>query len=126
MEKETHKGRCRCGAVAFEVTGPPKWTANCHCADCRKSTGAAFASFAGYEWKNVAFAKPADTYPSSPGVKRHFCAKCGSPIAYEGERWPGEIHFFVGAFDEPDLFPPEKDGNLDEKLAWVHVNTKSR
>ena len=27
-------------------------------------------------------------FPGSPGVRRHFCGDCGTPIAYTGGRWP--------------------------------------
>ena len=35
-----HTGHCHCGAVRYEVDAEPKWSALCHCADCRRHAGA--------------------------------------------------------------------------------------
>src|SRR5207249_9012133 len=46
-EEEVHEGSCCCGRVRFRVTGPFGTFSHCHCTDCRKSHGAAFASYIG-------------------------------------------------------------------------------
>ena len=38
------KGGCYCGAVRYESTGKVLRWINCHCPDCRKLSGASFAS----------------------------------------------------------------------------------
>ena len=120
MSDERHAGGCLCGAVRFEVAGPPKWAGFCHCRSCRKHTGAPVSAFAGYERENVtvtgeAFAR----FASSPGVQRGFCSRCGSTLSYEGERWPSEFHVHVGAFDDPEAFPPKGEGFTEERLSWL-------
>jgi hypothetical protein len=45
----TLAGKCRCGAVQYEVSDEFLYAANCHCSDCRAATGSAFKSFAGIE-----------------------------------------------------------------------------
>ncbi|MFP4002876.1 MAG: GFA family protein [Alphaproteobacteria bacterium] len=118
-----HKGGCMCGAVRFEADGPPKWTGLCHCASCRKHSGAPVAAFAGYEANKVQFISGAPTfYASSPGVRRGFCGRCGATLTFEGAPWPGEIHLHIGAFDRPADFPPEGEGFPEERLAWLHVS----
>ena len=37
-------GGCLCGDIRYEVEGEPFRTANCHCDDCRKATGSAYAT----------------------------------------------------------------------------------
>ena len=37
-------GGCLCGAVRFEITGPPLWMACCHCRRCLKVGGTANVS----------------------------------------------------------------------------------
>ena len=32
---DSHKGKCFCGAVEVEVTGPPEGMGYCHCQSCR-------------------------------------------------------------------------------------------
>jgi hypothetical protein len=122
-DARVHAGGCLCGAVRFEATGGPKWTAYCHCNSCRKHTGAPVSAFAGYERDKVAFTKGAlATYASSPGVKRGFCSACGSTLTYEGARWPTEVHFHVGAFDAPQDFPPKGQAFPEERIPWIHIS----
>jgi hypothetical protein len=92
-----HTGRCLCGAVRYRAVGAPEWIANCHCASCRRATGAAMASYAGFATERFAYTAGAPVrFSSSPGVTRSFCGRCGTPLTYEGDRWPGEIHVLIG------------------------------
>ncbi len=119
---QIHDGGCLCGAVRFRVTGPAKWTAYCHCHSCRKHTGAPVSAYAGFERGQVAFTEGAlARYTSSAGGSRGFCATCGSTLTYEGERWPTEMHFHVGAFERPEDFAPTDHTFADERLAWLHL-----
>jgi hypothetical protein len=61
-------------------------------------------------------------YESSPGVKRTFCGICGSPMAYTGERWPGEVHLFHGTLEDPTLWPPTGHSYVSEQLPWFEVS----
>ena len=118
----TLEGSCQCGGVKFRVEGEPKWIAHCHCRDCRRATGAAVSTYVGVELQNVKFTSGTPSiYASSKGVKRSFCADCGSPIAYQGERWPTEIHFFVGLFARAEDLVPQAQVYEAEKLPWLHI-----
>lgn len=119
MSKTGHAGGCRCGAVRFRAEGAPLLVANCHCRDCRRATGAAFATFVDYPRNAVRFSAPAARYSTSPGAERLFCALCGSPIAYEGERSAREINIHLGAFDDPQAFEPLEDAHASSALEFV-------
>ena len=116
-------GRCLCRAVTFVARGEPRWVAHCHCESCRRATSSAIATYAGYTMGNVAWTgeRPAE-YASSPGVIRRFCRKCGSPMSFEGERWPDEIHLFVPSFDDPESFRPACHVHVNEQLRWLHLS----
>src|SRR6516162_7651956 len=43
------EGRCECRAVRYRVPDEFRYAANCHCSNCRASTGSAFKPFAGIE-----------------------------------------------------------------------------
>jgi hypothetical protein len=125
MQKDTQTGGCGCGAVRFAVTGKPKFVAICHCSDCRRYTGAVFSTFAGFLNHQVAWSGDLyATHASSPGVKRGFCPGCGTPLFYQGERWAGETHLYVGTFDDPEAVHPQgPPGEVfeHEKISWVKV-----
>ena len=41
---DVHTGKCLCGDVNLQVAGEPVVQGNCHCTDCKKNTGAAYAT----------------------------------------------------------------------------------
>jgi len=115
-------GGCLCGAVRFAADGPPKWTSYCHCGSCRRHTGAPVSAYAGFDVSKVQFtAAPPTYFDSSPGVRRGFCGRCGSTLSYQGERWPGEIHLHVGAFDDPETLAPAGHAFADERVPWLRL-----
>jgi hypothetical protein len=114
-------GGCQCGAVRFEAHGPPKFVANCHCRHCRRATGAPFSTWVGYLTEKVSWQGQRAIFESSPGVQRGYCAACGTPLSYSGQKWAGETHLLVGAFDEPEQFVPTGDAFAEEKLPWTQL-----
>ena len=113
-------GGCLCGDVRFRLTGAPYEVDYCHCHSCRKHTGAPVSAFADCKSDVVEFTKGQPTlYESSPGVRRGFCARCGSTLTYE---IPGEIHIHIGAMDRPEDFPPHgKPTFPDERVPWFRI-----
>lgn len=76
-------GGCLCGCIQFELQGELKDVAMCHCSQCRRATGTAFAAYArvplaGFNW--ISGEKLIANYQSSQGVFRCFCGQCGSPL----------------------------------------------
>ena len=111
-------GHCLCGQLSFVTEGEPKWVAYCHCASCRRHTGSPVTCFVNYPLERVRFDGTRSTYASSPGVTRSHCAQCGTPIAYQTSRRPGEIDLYVNAFDEPERFVPQVHVYFAEHLPW--------
>ena len=55
-------------------------------------------------------------------MKRYFCSTCGSPVAFTGERWPGEVHLFHGTLADPAQWPPTGHAYVTEQLPWFEVS----
>ena len=113
-------GHCLCGAVGYRFDGAPNWQAHCHCESCRRNCSAPFTSYFAVshgKWRWTG-ALPA-LYRSSPGVNRHFCATCGTPMAFEGAKWPLEIHFYAASLADPAAYAPTLHVNWNEHLPWV-------
>lgn len=120
MGDEIRRGRCLCGAIRFETRGAPRFVSNCHCESCRRAASAPSMTWAGFRDDQVTFSGAAlSGHASSPGVTRHFCGQCGAPLAFRGERWAGETHIPVCAFEQPGDLPPESDHFAEEKLPWA-------
>lgn len=117
------RGRCLCGAVTFAYTGEENWRAHCHCESCRRQTSSPFTTFMGVPDGAFQFTgEQPKVYVSSPGVRRLFCATCGSPVAYEADAFPDEIHFYAASLEAPETFSPDRHVHTGEQLPWIHLD----
>lgn len=122
MSDSVVKGHCLCKAVQYAAQGEPVWCAHCHCADCRRHTGSAVATFVCFEKDRFALtAGEFRKFESSPGVYRSFCASCGTPMAYERDELPGEIHLYLGTLDHPEEIYPTLEVFCRERLPWLKL-----
>jgi hypothetical protein len=55
-------------------------------------------------------------YDSSPGAKRSFCGRCGSPLLFESTRWPGEVHVTLASVDPGIAATLQPQGHVH----WAH------
>ena len=115
-------GHCLCGAVTFSYDAEPKWTLNCHCESCRRALSAPMATWISVPRSALRFtAAMPDYYASSTGVRRSFCGKCGSPLTYEHEQLPDEVHVLAGALSDPAAARPQAHIFVAEQLPWFEV-----
>jgi len=118
----TTKGHCLCKAIEYEFEGPPKWVMHCHCESCRRTVSSPIATYLGVRLEQFRYLKGEPAYyQSSSGVTRYFCTVCGSPMAFAGERWPGEVHLFHGTLSDPTQWPPTGHAHVSEQLPWFEV-----
>ena len=116
-------GRCLCGNLQFAVRGKRLWVAHCHCDSCRRNTGSAIATFVGYNKEQLTYTRgERKFYESSPGVRRGFCADCGTPMTYEADRCPEEVHLYVSTLDEPGAYQPQLHVFFAERIPWMDLN----
>ncbi|WP_085663433.1 GFA family protein [Pseudomonas sp. B5(2017)] len=116
-------GSCLCSAVSFELVTAPKAVTHCHCSQCRKGHGAAFASYGSVPRSDLRVLRGADsirTYASSPTVMREFCLACGSTLFWsrsQGE-YAGWISIALGTLDTP--FEPKQQRHVyvDSAAPW--------
>jgi hypothetical protein len=115
-------GRCLCGEVTFRYEGPENWRGHCHCDSCRRATASPTTTFMGVPKDAVVFdGHPPKAYLSSPGVRRTFCGTCGTPVSYESDRHPNEIHLYAATLDDPADFAPQFHVHTEERLPWVKL-----
>ena len=117
------KGRCLCGRVTFEYLGPEIWCGHCHCESCRRATASPFTTWIGVRRGACRFTGDAPSvHNSSPGVRRFFCSGCGSPIAFESERWPDETHLYAALLEHAGNAVPQFHVHVAEKLPWIKLD----
>lgn len=97
-------GSCLCRAVRYEVAGPLAPIQVCHCGDCRKAQGSAFATNIPVATADLTWVSGEDrlkAYESSPGKERVFCADCGSPLLSRLTARPDRLRLRAGTLDTP-------------------------
>jgi hypothetical protein len=115
-------GRCLCGAIEYAVTGRPDRVFHCHCESCRRHVSSPVATFVCVFRESFRFTKGTPRiYRSSPGVRRGFCPDCGSPIAYEADRIPTEVHLYHGTLSDPDSIQPTAHVHVAEQIDWFEL-----
>ena len=118
----TRTGHCLCGAVTWRYSGAGTWACYCHCDDCRRNCAAPVTAYIGVPLEHFAWTGTIpETCHSSPGVSRRFCRTCGSPMAFQAERYAGEIHLYAASLDDPSGFAPEFHVHYAEGLPWLHI-----
>ena len=112
---EVYQGSCLCAAVRYELLDEPKAVSHCHCSQCRKGHGAAFASYGSVPcsaFSLLSCAEDLKAYRSSESVLREFCRHCGSTLFWkcsQGEA-AGWICVALGTLDTP--FKPSKQKHI--------------
>ncbi|MEO5701209.1 MAG: GFA family protein [Casimicrobiaceae bacterium] len=115
-------GRCMCARVRFVARFPSRFCAHCHCESCRRSHGAGFVTWIGFATDQVSVTDGAEdhvAYASSPGTRRTFCRICGSKLFFQSERWSGETHVALAAFDDPVDRAPSEHAFFEEHVPWI-------
>ena len=117
---------CRCGQLCATVTGDPVRVSVCHCLNCKKRSGSAFAVQARWpsaqvkiEGRSNTFVKIAD---SGNSATFHFCPECGSDVYYEIDgKFDDLVAIPLGAFYDPYFVSPEYSVWEDRKHPWVEI-----
>ena len=89
---------------------------------CRRANAAPAVAWAMFDSASVAFAgeKPA-AYASSAQAVRHFCARCGTQIAFTAESLPGLTDITIGSLDDPSRIEPAFHYWESKRLPWLHL-----
>ena len=114
-------GRCECGSVRYQVDGEINDFSHCHCSQCRRLHGAAFASFGGVLRSGFSYLSGlADvaTYASSDSHDRMFCRICGSNILVDLEAEPESLYLAMGTVDGDPKCPPGYHIFVGSKAPW--------
>jgi hypothetical protein len=115
-------GGCLCAAVRYRASADPIRVVNCHCAMCRRFSGAAFMTFVHFPAGAFAWtgAQPS-RYRSSADAERGFCAVCGSTLSMHEAVLADRIQISLGSLDRPDLARPDDHVWTSRQLPWLKV-----
>jgi hypothetical protein len=124
----TLKGSCLCGSVRYSVSTNLDSFYFCHCAQCRKVTGSAFAA-------NI-LAQPADVewlceptlvrrfdHPSRAFTKV-FCTICGSGLPFLNKDKTA-LYIPAGSLDETPPIKPAENIFWADRADWYEAGVSS-
>jgi hypothetical protein len=115
-------GRCECRVVEFEVADAFVEAYNCHCSNCRASTGSVFKPWGEIEPEKMKLTKGADSLVvQGDAAGRHAvrCKECFSLLHWTG--YEGKIRIPYGTLiDEPAL-KPTAHTFVGSKAAWHEI-----
>jgi hypothetical protein len=118
---DVHTGSCLCGGIRFRISSALAPIELCHCRQCRKAQGTPFAANAPIQ-KDVFHLDSGQNllteFESSPGKKRVFCSRCGSPIYSSRESLPGVLRIRSGLIDEPVSAKPVAHMQVASACSW--------
>ena len=108
-------GRCYCGAIAYEATGAPQMSLQCHCRECQYISGgnpnvAMVLALEGFRFTRGEPATYQRSDLESPGT-RFFL----QPVR------PGSMIVKVGTLDDPSIFKPTVAIFTIDKQPFHHI-----
>jgi hypothetical protein len=117
-------GRCECGRVAYEIDAEITEFSHCHCAQCRRLHGAAYATFAAVardKFRYVSGEADIKVYASSDANDRIFCSECGSNILVDAKSETDVLYICMGTVDGNPPCPPGFHAFVGSKAAWHEI-----
>ena len=115
-------GGCFCGAVRYRVADRFRYAMNCHCSNCRRTTGSAFKPFAGIEREKFAVSEGSDSlliYGDAQGHDAHCCV-CGS-LLYSLVREGLYVHVAMGTLRDDPSIRPTRHIFVGSKAPWFTI-----
>lgn len=118
-------GGCLCGKVRYSADVEPEFVGVCHCHNCQKETGSAFAIVIGLPKSALSVQGDLktfkDTGDSGKAMFRRFCPNCGSTVVDQGEIMPDTVMIQVGTLDDPSWVKPAMEIYCDSAQPWVRL-----
>lgn len=118
----TLAGSCFCGAVRYAVADAFGYAMNCHCSNCRRTTGSAFKPFAGIEHEQLFLTKGEDNllvYGEATANDTH-CRTCGS-LLYSVVRGGAFVHVALGSLLDAPSIRPTRHIFVGSKAPWFTI-----
>jgi hypothetical protein len=116
---------CRCGQLSVECTGEPVRISVCHCYDCQKRSGSAFAAQAFFPADAFTAIGEHRTYlhvSDSGGLTDfHFCPNCGLSLWFQRHLNRERVGIALGNFCDRNFPAPSFSIYESRKHAWVEI-----
>ena len=125
------EGGCACGAIRYKLTNQLLIVHACHCRDCQRLSGTAFATNI---WIESKFVEPGPNAPASFRLKGgsgqphdvFFCQRCGTTLWSRYHPVPWALFVRAGTLDNPHAVKPDVHIFTRSKLPWLELPAGAR
>ena len=117
-------GSCLCGAVRFRIEPAPREVWFCHCGQCRKAQGTAFAASVPVPLAHFVLESGGEhlnAWRSTPVKARWFCSQCGSPI-YSQVDGRDMLRVRAGVLELSVALTPVGHIHVADRASWDHFS----
>jgi len=119
-------GSCHCGEISYTFSGEPLRQVNCHCKNCRKTSGGPYLA-------NIFVSEDNLLIKGSPKVYQHladsgnqmtkkFCGNCGAQMFSLGSGRPGIVIIRGGTIDNLEIIQPTLNIFVSSKIPSTPLN----
>jgi hypothetical protein len=126
----TYEGACCCGEVKYRLTSRPMFVNCCHCTDCQRHTGSAFAINAIIETDRIELVagKPEPvSMPTESGRPHDIyrCPTCRVALWSDYGRRPKMRFVRVATLNPPHDLAPQAHIFVRSKPPWLELPTRA-
>jgi hypothetical protein len=116
-------GGCACGRIRYDCSEQPIVQLICHCRDCQRASGSAFAAVLVVPSDRIKFSGSGLKYhtvkaDSGRTMQRGFCSECGSPVSIRRPETPLVEFLQAASLDDPSKFRPSCEVWISRADAW--------
>src|SRR5213075_1419498 len=115
-------GGCVCGGTRYVLKSTPFALGDCHCIDCRRSSGAPYVTWGSVPREDLSVTKGEPRKIAHANRIRSFAACCGTHLFFEETNDSETIDVTIASLDDPAPFAPQKVIWLEDKLPWVKLD----
>lgn len=124
-------GSCACGKIRFRLKAKPMFVHCCHCTDCQRQSGSAFALNAIIENDNIERLTDEPTpfsVPTTSGRPHDIyrCAHCHTAVWSDYGRRPNYRFVRIGTLENAAFVQPDVHIFTRSKQAWVRLPDGAR
>ena len=119
-------GGCLCGSVRYKVSSDPSFVLNCHCEDCRRSTGSVYGTNVFVDEDKVQITGEVSLYvhtaDSGNEMTKRFCPNCGTLLFGNSSGRQNSVSIRAGTIDQFDLIKPQMNVFVAKKIESTTIN----
>src|SRR5262245_42443343 len=110
------EGGCVCGGLRYRLEEEPTDRNDCHCIDCRRSSGAPYVTWGTVRRDRMTLlAGSLRSIPHADRI-RSFAACCGTHLFFADELESESIDATIASLDDPTPFAPEMSIWTEDRL----------